>query len=93
MVTSFFVLLLLNTLQPKPRKRHTYKHTHTEFIPQLCFEFIEARPLAGIIRPALCHQAVQSRRALRGHRQSLAILYPANDVVVLHTLEGLYAVH
>lgn len=61
--------------------------------PELRFELRESRPLAGIVRPALCHQAVESGRALRRHGQSLAVLYPANHVVVLHPLEGLDAVH
>lgn len=61
--------------------------------PELRFELGESRPLAGIVRPTLCHQAVESGRALRRHGQSLAVLYPANHIVVLHPLEGLDAIH
>lgn len=62
-------------------------------LPELCFEFCEPRPLAGVVRPAFGHQAVESGGTLGGHRQPLAVLYPANHVIVLHALEGLDAVH
>lgn len=60
---------------------------------ELCFEFGESRPLARVVRPTLGHQAVQGGRALRRHGQSLPVLYPANHVIVLHSLERLDAVH
>lgn len=63
------------------------------FLPELCLELGEARPLAGVVRPALCHQAVEGGGTLGRHGQPLAVLYPANDVVVLDALEGLDAEH
>lgn len=62
-------------------------------LPELCFKLCESGPLAGIIRPTFGHQAVKGGWALRGHSQSLAVLYPANHIVVLHALERLDAVH
>lgn len=62
-------------------------------LPELCFEFCEARPLAGVVRPAFGHQAVKRGGTLGGHRQPLAVLYPANHIIVLHALKGLNAIH
>lgn len=62
-------------------------------VPELGFQFVKAWPLAGVVWPTLCHQAVEGWGALRRHSQSLAVLYPTNDVVVLHTLERLDAIH
>lgn len=62
-------------------------------LPELRLELSEVRPLAGVVRPALCHQAVEGGWALGGHGQPLAVLYPADDVVVLDALEGLDAEH
>lgn len=62
-------------------------------VPELCFEFGEPRPLAGVVRPTFGHQTVKGGRALRRHSQPLAIFYPADHIVVLHPLEGLDAVH
>lgn len=62
-------------------------------VPELCFEFGEPRPLAGVVRPTFGHQTVEGGRALRRHSQPLAIFYPADHIVVLHPLEGLDAVH
>lgn len=61
--------------------------------PELCFEFSEAWPLAGVVRPTFGHQAVEGWWTLGRHGQPLPVLYPANHVVVLHPLEGLDAVH
>lgn len=63
------------------------------FILELCFEFGESWPLAGVIRPTFGHQTVERGWALRGHSQPLAVFNPANHVVILHTLEGLDAIH
>lgn len=76
----------MTALKPNVKKK-------TLKAPELRLELGEPRPLAGIVRPTLRHQAVESGRALRGHGQSLAVLYPANHVVVLHALEWLDAVH
>lgn len=72
---------------------HTQKKSANVLIPELCFEFGESRPLAWVVRPAFSHQAVEGGRAMRRHSQSLAVLYPANHVIVLHPLERLDAVH
>ena len=66
---------------------------HRTVLPELGLELGEAGPFPGVVRPALGHQTVQRGRALGGHGQALAVLYPADDVVVLHALEGLDAVH
>lgn len=57
-------------------------------IPELGFELCEAGSLARVVGPALGHQAVQGRGAVVGHGQTLSVLYPADDIVVLHPLEG-----
>ena len=57
-------------------------------IPELGFELCEAGSLARVVSPALGHQAVQGRGAVVGHGQTLSVLYPADDIVVLHPLEG-----
>lgn len=74
----------------------TRKHKVTKqniWSPELCFEFGESWSLAGVIWPTFGHQTVEGGRALRRHSQPLAVLYPANHVIVLHPLERLDAVH
>lgn len=66
---------------------------HSVYWPELCFEFIEAGPFAGVVGPAFGHQAVQSWRTVVRHGQPLAILNAPNDIIVFHTLKRFHPVH
>ena len=56
-------------------------------------EVLEVGPLGGFVGPAEGHDAVEGGGAVGGHGQPLAVLYPADHVVVLDALEWLDAVH
>ena len=79
--------------QPRPAPTPAPARTPTPLLPELSFELSEAGPPAGVVRPALGHEAIESGRAVGRHGQSLPILDAPDHVIVLHALKGLHPMH
>lgn len=79
--------------RPRPAPTPAPARPATPLLPELSLELSEAGPPAGVVRPALGHEAVESGRAVGRHGQSLPVLDAPDHVIVLHALKGLHAMH
>lgn len=77
----------------KPRAPTPAPALAPPLLPELSFELSEPGPPAGVVGPAFRHKAVEGRRAIWRHWQSLPILNSPDHVIVLHSLKRLHTMH